>query len=319
MIRVALLPPFPAEALARFSDIPGAAFTYADAAGADVIFGQPSPETIAALPHLKWVQSASAGVDGYVKRREVFARGIALTTVSGAFGQSISEWTLAMVLSLYKHLNIFRDNQSKAVWRDAGRQYSPRGKNLLILGMGDIGCAIERIFRPFGCHVTGVRRRADILPEGFERAVTLTQIDAVLPDADIIICALPQTDQTTRLFDSRRLKLLKSSAVLVNVGRGSLIDCAALADELNAGRIYGAALDVTDPEPLPPDHPLWKCENAIIAPHASGGSFGHLDATEDIIIDICRKNLIRFINGEELLNRVDFDTGYRSINARYVP
>ncbi|MBR4235900.1 MAG: D-2-hydroxyacid dehydrogenase [Clostridia bacterium] len=317
MTKIAVLPPFPQDTVKRFSDIAGAEFVYGDALDAEVIFGQPSPETILSLPRLKWVQSASAGVDGYVKRRDVFERGVILTTASGAFGQSISEWTLAMVLSLYKHLNVFRDNQKNALWRDAGRQYSPRGKNLLILGMGDIGCSIERIFRPFGCRVTGVRRKASLLPEGFERAVTLSGIDDVLPNADIIACALPGTGDTQQVFDARRLALLKREAVLVNVGRGSLIDCAALAEALNAGRIYGAALDVTDPEPLPEDHPLWRCENAIISPHASGGSFGHLRATEETIIDICRKNLCRYLKNEPLLNRVDFDTGYRSINERY--
>ena len=322
MIHAMLVRPFKEEHIARFSDIEGYRFSWCAQPTAEaltdveVMLGQVKLEAMRAAPKLRWVQHLAAGVDGFTSRADEFPQGVALTSLSGAYGQSISECVLTMVLSLYKKFPLYRDNQAAARWHDEGRQLSPVGKRLLILGAGNIGSAVARLFRPFGCRITGVRRVPRDLPPEFDEMITLDALEDVLPRADIIVCALPNTPATAGLFSRERLALLHEDAVLINVGRGNLIDCAALAERLNAGLLLGAGLDVTDPEPLPADHPLWRCKNALITPHITGGCFGHLQATEDFMFNLCRDNLIRYRDGAPLLNRVDFETGYRSTADR---
>lgn len=316
MLKAALIPTFSPEHISRFSDIEGVSIEWDALSRAEVILGNPTDAQIAACPNLKWIQLTNAGVNNYVNRPALKERNILLTCASGAFGQSISECVLAMVLSLYKHLNLFRDNQNEAVWRDAGRQMSPCGKNLLVLGAGNIGMCVAKIFKPFGVRTVGVRTRAGEGDDLFEKYTTFAELDDYLPKADIVVCALPETKDTIGLLDARRISLLSPSAILVNVGRGSLIDCDALADALNKGSLYGAALDVTNPEPLPAGHPLWKCKNAVITPHATGGSFGHLTETEEKIFEITRENLKRYLSGAQLLNVVDLEKGYRTEKNR---
>ena len=323
MREVLLLRPFRETDPERFRDLPDCRCRWTAApapeqlAAAEVIFGEPTREMLLAAPRLKWIQSPNAGVDRFLPNVDLIKeRGIGVSNMSGAFGESISEHVLADVLALYKHLHLFRDHQRAHLWKDEGAQYSPSGKDLLILGTGNIGSWVAKRFAPFGCRITGFRRSSGEVPEHFDRVVGREELDEALKEADIVVGALPGTEKTRKLLDRERLALLKPSAVLVNVGRGSLIDCEALAELLAAGKLYGAALDVTDPEPLPPGHPLWDCENAIITPHASGGSFGHLQSTEDELYRICHENLARYLAGETPLNLVDWETGYRKYENR---
>ena len=316
MIEGLIMAPFEEADLAWASAVPGYHFTWAgwepsqeQLERAEVLLGQPSMKQLHQAKNLKWMQGTMAGVDYYAKKS--FPADVTLTNVSGAFGQSISEFVLAMVLILYRQLHLYRDNQRNHLWRDEGWQQTPAGKHLLILGAGDIGCATAKLFRPFGCRITGVRRVPRAVPPEFDRIITLEELEEALPEADIVVCALPNTPATRGLLDKRRLSLLKKSAILVNVGRGNLIDCDALAEQLAAGGLYGAALDVTNPEPLPEDHPLWDCPNALITPHITGGSFGHLEETTQYIYDICRENLARYRDGQPLKNQVDLSAGYR--------
>ena len=323
MIRVLLTPPFRAEHTERFTDLGGYSFQWSDHPSAellsetDVILGNPREEWITGAENLKWVQLPFAGSDNYARMPVFKERNILLTNLSGAFGQSISEVVLGAVLSLYKHLHLYRDHQREHVWTDEGWQDSPVGKQLLVLGAGNIGQEVARLFRPFGCRITGLWRRQREIPVNFDRMITLEDLDQELSCADIIVAALPESPETHKLLNRERLGLLKKTAILVNVGRGGLIDHTALAEKLMKRELRGAALDVTDPEPLPEDHPLWDCPNAIITPHISGGSFGHLIATEERLFDICRGNLKRYTAGEPLMNRVDPETGYRVEDLRY--
>lgn len=323
MIEAVLLRPFRAEDPERFRGLEGYHFTRAEKPGAEelaaaeVMLGLPTAAEIAVAPRLRWIQLTNAGADNYSRGRMELPAGVTLTNLSGAFGQSISEYVLAMTLMLYKNLQIYRDQQREHRWQDVPRQESPVGKRLLILGAGDIGTAIARRFRPFGCHVTGVRRSVGALPPEFDAIITTRELDELLPRSDIVACALPSTPETRGLLDRRRLRLLKPTALLLNVGRGDLIDTEALTELLREGRLLGAGLDVTDPEPLSPDHPLWDCPNAIITPHATGGSFGHLPATEEALFAICRENLRRYAGGLPLLNRVDPVLGCRVAEDRW--
>ncbi len=276
---------------------------------AEVIVGWLPLTQLQQAKNMKLYQAVYAGVDALM---EGFPEGVTLCNASGAFGVGISEYVLTMVLMLYKQMGLYRDDQNRCQWVDHGRQESPRGKRLLILGAGDIGTATARLFRPFGCHITGLRRVARTCPPEYDRMITMEELEAALPEADIVVGALPSTPDTRGLLDRRRLELLKPTAVVINVGRGNLIDCDALAELLQAGRLLGAGLDVTQPEPLPPTHPLWGCKNALITPHITGGSFGHLAATEEFIFQLVRENLVRYRDGLPLRNVVDRNTGYKT-------
>lgn len=320
MKNVLLVQPFKAEHIERLyntgnyeifqSDNP----TDEDLAKAEIILGMPTVDQLKKAKNLEWVQISSAGNEKYMNG---FPEGVILTNLSGAFGRSMSEFALMMVLNLYKHLHLYRDNQNIAFWHDEGRQMSPRGKNVLLLGAGNIASETAELFKAFECSITAIRRTADIKTEyPFDRFETVDALNDELKKADIIICALPETEETKKLLNKERLSLLKSDAVLINLGRGSLIDTDALVEILNEKKILGAALDVTDPEPLPKEHPLWKCRNAIVTPHITGGSLGHLDETERRLFEICSENLQRYAEGKPLLNKVDFSSGYRQNENR---
>ena len=234
-----------------------------------------------------------------------------MTNATGAFGRPIAEYAFAAVFTLMRRFHLYRDNQNARVWQRMGDEMSPTGKHVLILGAGDIGSNAAALFKLLGCRITGVRRVVREVPQNFDRMVTLEEAEAVLPEADIVICALPNTPLTRGWFDARRLSLLKKTAVFVNVGRGTLVDHDALARLLEEGKILGAAMDVTDPEPLPAEHPLWGCKNALITPHVSGQTFLGLRDKEEFFFSLCKENLERYRDGKPLLNRVDLSTGYR--------
>lgn len=281
----------------------------ADLAWAEVIIGQIPFDRLLSATKLKWLQLSFAGADSYMK--PCFPGDVCLTNASGAFGSAMAEYALSAVLMLMRRFHLYRDAQKQAVWQWLGDEMSPSGKHVLILGAGDIGTHAARLFRPFGCRITGVRRVRRACPPEFDAVVTLGDAEALLSEADIIICCLPDTPLTRGYLSRERLSLLRPNAILVNIGRGSLIDHDALAELLNADRIFGAVLDVTEPEPLPPEHPLWACPSALITPHISGKTFSGLPCKEEALFEICRDNLGRYLHGEVLRNRVDLSTGYR--------
>ncbi len=286
---------------------------------AEVIIGEPKIEQISKCKNLKWIQVSFAGVDYYARNKDQLSN-IVLTNAIGAFGPAISEYVLAMTLSLMKKLPAYRDNQNQGVWRDLGKEDSIVGKQVLVVGAGNIGTHVARIFQMFGCRVDGIRRKISEVnhssqsqkktlhnpQESFHSMSPITELDHLLLQADIVVLCLPSKKETWHILDERRLGLMKPSSILINVGRGSLIDTEALVKVLQEERIQGAGLDVLEEEPLSPDHPLWKCKNAIITPHITGGSFGHLDVTSKLIFDILADNLERYLAGEPLKNQVNF-------------
>lgn len=282
----------------------------ADLAWAEVIVGFPPVPRLHAATNLKWLQIPWSGADGYADHPQ-FPQHVLLTNATGAFGRPIAEYAFAATFALMRRFHQYRDRQNEHNWLWQGDEMSPTGKHVLILGAGDIGTNAAALFKKFDCRITGVRRVVRQCPEGFDRVVTLEDAEAVLPEADIVICCMPDTPLTRGWLNRSRLEMLKDTAVLVNVGRGSLLDHDALADLLKAGKLHGAALDVTDPEPLPADHPLWSCENALITPHVSGNTFKGLKGKEEFFYNLCRENLLRYKEGKELLNKVDLKTGYR--------
>lgn len=273
---------------------------------AEIVIGEPAPALLHSAKNLKWMQITWAGADRYTGN---FPEGVTLTNASGAFGRIISEYTMGMILSQYKRLPEYYVNQKKKVWGDLGSERSLLHKRVLILGTGNVGGSIAQKLHAFGTYNIGLNRSGNC-PEHFDTAYSLDTLEEYLPEADILIGALPKTPYTLGLLDYRRLKLLKPDALLVNVGRGTMIVTKDLEAVLAEGHLSGAILDVVDPEPLPDTSSLWDCDRVLLTPHVSGIGFDHEPETEAAIWDICRQNLRNYIRGIPLINRVDLHLGY---------
>ncbi len=277
---------------------------------ADIIIGN-VPEPLLCEPErLQWLQLNSAGADTYCKPG-VLRPGTFLTNATGAYGLAISEHMLGQTLMLMKRLDQYHENQMGHRWRDEGKVTSVYGSTTLILGMGDIGSEYGLRMKALGSRVLGIRRKAGEKPDFADAVYTMEQLDQVLPEADIVAMSLPNTPETYHMMNRERLAKMKSTALLLNVGRGTAIDQDALNEALREGRLGGCAVDVTDPEPLPADHPLWDAPRTVITPHISGQY--HLQETFERIVGIAGENLEKFLagKGEEMKNLVDFETGYR--------
>lgn len=271
-------------------------------ARATILMGYVPPADLKRFPRLKWVQSWNAGVDPYLVPG-VLPQGVVLTCAAGAYGPAVAEHMLAMLLALYKRLPGYRDRQHRHTWEDLGPVQSLHGKTVLVGGTGDIGSAFARLCRALGAaRVLGLHR-SDRPAEGFDQAFPLSALDGLLPQADVVALVLPHTAETAGLMDRRRLLSLRPDAVLLNAGRGTAVDCAALAEVLSSGRLLGAALDVTDPEPLPPDHPLWDAPRVLITPHTAGG-YDNMALTLSNLSALFLDNLKRWRQGQPLHGRM---------------
>ena len=276
------------------------------AASADVILGNLPAKIIAGCKKLRWLQLNNAGTEGFCKKG-VLPEGAVLTNATGVYGMAISEHMIAMLFMLQKHLERYYMQQREHQWKKLEPMQPVCGSTTLVIGLGDIGTAFAQKMAAMGSYVIGIRRHAVPKPEFVGEQYTMDALNAVLPRADIVAMALPGYDRTRHVICRETLALMKPTAVLINVGRGMSVDSMALCEALNAGR-GGACLDVTEPEPLPPKHPLWDAKNVVITPHVSGGF--ELEATLEKILELCAQNLRRFLSGEPLKNVVDMTTGY---------
>lgn len=277
---------------------------------ADIILGNlMSPLQLKQCENLKWIQLNNAGTEGYCEPG-ILPEGALLANATGAYGLAISEHMIGSLFELRKKLHLYYRNQLSHDWKSEGFVDVIEGSRVLVIGFGDIGSAFGRKMAALGCRVAGIRRRASEKPAWLEELCGMEALDRLLPWADVVTLSLPGNADTRHTLNRERIALLKKNAVVINVGRGSAIDTDALCDALYAGRIAGAALDVTDPEPLPPSHPLWDAPNAVITPHISGGFA--LPETLEQIVELFAQNLRRYLKGEPLGNLVDLRTGYRA-------
>ena len=236
------------------------------------------------------------------------------TDVSGAFGKIISEYVIGNIITLYRGLPNYWKNKQKHLWVQNKSSETIYGKNILILGTGDIGRNIAHRMKAFETHVTGIKRTA--VPghsqqmKEFDEVYDLIALDQQLQKADIVIGCLPGTPETKGLLNYERLHSMKKAAIMVNVGRGSLIQTEALLKVLEEGHLKGVILDVFETEPLPETSLLWNMENVLITPHIAGPSFGGNAEVQDMIWNICMENLERYLNGKELKNIVRLKDGY---------
>lgn len=271
----------------------------------EVILGNVPPALLRSARSLKWLQLNNAGTEGYC---DAVPEDMVLTNATGAYGLAISEHMVGMLFELQKKLNLYSRNQRDHVWKNEGHVRIIEGSRVLVIGLGDIGTAFARKMKGLGCRTVGIKRREARKPEGVDDLFLLDRLERQLPLADIVALCLPGNEDTRHLLNAERIAMLKPGVVVLNVGRGMTVDTESLTKALQEGRIAGACLDVTDPEPLPSDHPLWDMDNVILTPHVSGGF--SLPETLEKILNLCIENLECYLVKRPLRNVVDRKTGY---------
>jgi phosphoglycerate dehydrogenase-like enzyme len=249
-------------------------------------------EPVPRLSGVRVVQTLTAGYDHVAA---LLSGRVTLCTARGLHDSSTAEHALALILAAQRDLPRWVLAQERARW-DHVHSRSLAGCRVLIVGYGSIGSALDRRLRACEAETVRVARRArpdeDVFP--------VADLDALLPSADIVVLLTPLSDETRGLLDARRLALVPDGTLVVNVGRGPVLDTGAILAETESGRLR-AALDVTDPEPLPPDHPLWHSPGTIITPHVAGGAAAFYPQAADFIVQQVR----RFAAGEPLGNVVE--------------
>jgi len=274
-------------------------------AEADIAFGQPDAGQVVQLENLKWVHLSSAGYTAFDRdevKEPLQARNAALTNSSGVYDEPCAQHAMAMMLALARQLPASLQTQfADHAWPITKRRdesFLLNGQTALIFGFGAIAIRLCELLAPYKMNLIGVRRH----PAGNEpvRIISEDQLSDFLPVADHVINVMPANDSTLRYFDAQKFSLIKPGALYYNIGRGVTVDQDALLEALRSGRLGAAYLDVTDPEPLPAEHPLWTAPNCFITPHTAGGHNREMKCLIDHFLD----NLGRFAAGEALKNRI---------------
>jgi phosphoglycerate dehydrogenase-like enzyme len=327
-MKLVIYPPVSAERLARIREAAGAmtvvqaddeAQAIREIADAEALFGYLTPPLLRAAKRLRWAQAPTASMEKYLYP-ELVASPVVVTNMRGIFSDVIADHVFGFVLCFAKNFHVYLRQQMFGVWQALGRAlnelpgYAGPGEihpsdraaltladcTLGVIGLGGIGAETARRGRAFGMRVLGVDPKAAAAPEG----VTLwrpDRLDELLAASDFVVVAAPHTPQTYKLINRERLRRMKRSAYLINVGRGVVVDLADLTAALEAGEIAGAGLDVFDVEPLPPAHPLWRMPNVILTPHTAAASPRIAERHLETVLD----NVRRFAAGEPLKNVVD--------------
>jgi D-2-hydroxyacid dehydrogenase (NADP+) len=276
-------------------------------AEAEVIYGLFLPRDLRArAPRLKWVQTMSAGVDRFATT-DIWNSPVILTGVSGIHATPIGEFVLEFMLMFAKKAPFCFRMQQKHEWA----RFMPgvlRDKTVGIVGLGSIGREVARLCKAFGMRVMATRRsvKRPARARYVDKLLPAGQLKQLLGESDYVVIATPLTAETNGLIGADEFKAMKPTACIINIGRGGIIDEAALIRALDARQIAGAGLDVTATEPLPPDSRLWDYDNVILTPHVAGGMEDYMKHATDLFC----KNLERYLNGKKLLNVVDKDRGY---------
>jgi D-2-hydroxyacid dehydrogenase (NADP+) len=282
------------------SSLPG------EVADADAIFGTISPEIMHAAHKLKWVQIYSAGVENYLFP-EFQASDVVLTNCKILMGPEIADHAFALLLSLTRELNRIIPTRPNEEWQRSGfHPVELRGKTAVIVGVGGIGSQIAQRAHAFGMTVIGVDPKDMPLNPYVSRMVYPEQIDTVLPLADVVFISAPHTPKSEGMIGPREFELMKKGAYFIAVSRGKVYNTDALVKALDSRRLAGAGLDVTNPEPLPKGHALWKFDNVVITPHIAGQS-DNVNARQ---MELFKENIAHFVKGEQLVNVVDKQKGY---------
>jgi phosphoglycerate dehydrogenase-like enzyme len=291
----------------------------AEIADADAFFGKITPRLLQAARKLRWIQAPTASMETFLFP-ELIQAPVIVTNMRGIFSDVIADHVFGFILSFAKNFHIYLRQQLRGQWHMLGRDadelpgYGGPGEvhpsdraaltladcTLGVLGLGGIGAEIARRGLAFGMRVLGVDPRLPEAPPGVW-LFRSDKLDDVLGQCDFVVIAAPHTPETVKLFNRERIRKMKRSAYLINVGRGVIVDLADLTAALQAGEIAGAGLDVFETEPLPAGHPLWKMENVIITPHCAAASPRVPERHLQTLLD----NVRRFLKGEPLRNVVD--------------
>ncbi len=280
-----------------------------EVADADALVGTVSAELVRAGSKLKWVQIRSAGVERYLHLAPPDLRDSDIVLTNGRIiqGPEIADHAFALLLANTRGLTRFWPNQQQAAWkREPGGLVELRGKTAVVVGVGGIGTQIAVRAHAFGMRVIGVDPKDIPYQPYLATVVRPDRLDEVLPEADVLFIAAPHTPESHQMIGPQQFDLLPRGAYFIAVSRGKTYDMDALVKALDSQRLAGAGVDVTDPEPLPEDHPLWKFANVVITPHIAGAS----DEIGRRRLDLIKENIRRFVNGEPLLNVVDKQRGY---------
>ena len=277
---------------------------------ADAFIGNITPQEVRAGKKLKWVQVMAAGVEQVLflsGGNDLRDSNIVLTNNKIVQGPEIADHAMAMLLALSRDLPAFWANKQSETWQPRPyRGVELNGRTAVIIGLGGIGNQIATRAWSFGLSVIGVDPEDKPFSPFVKKTVKPDQLDAVLPEADVVFISAPHTEKSHKMVGPREFELIKNGAYFIAVSRGGVYDMNSLVKALDEKRLAGAGVDVMDPEPLPKGHPLWKFPNAIITPHIAGRS----DKDHARMVGTAKENLSRFLDGRPLVNVVDKQKGY---------
>jgi len=257
-----------------------------------VLTGRFPAEKLDAAPELEWVQALTAGVDSF-DREALADAGVALTSASGIHAEPIGEQVLAYLLTFERNVQKGMNQKHRGVWENYGGR-ELRDETVGILGLGAIGGRVAELASAFGTRVVGTKRDPESAPDAVDEAYGPDGLYDVLAQSDYVVVALPLTDETRGLLGEEELRTMDSSAVLVNVARGEIVDEEALTTALQQGHLRGAALDVFETEPLPAESPLWDLSNVVLTPHMAGATPHYYDRCANLFAE----NYERFVAGD---------------------
>ncbi len=312
-VHILVTGPLKEETIQRFSALPGSSVTFvrdpqelaaADLSDVEIFVGFPSRELLSRMPSLRFVQLFSAGAERFGWLPEH----IILANAYGAYGGIIAEHMLTATLMAMKRMPEYLSQQDRQEWELLKGIDRFEGSHILSVGMGAIGTAYLEKAAALGAVVYGVRRTVHDKPAFVKELVAPAEMDRLLPQMDVVALSLPGSPSTDGMFDERRLRLMKKSAILLNTGRGNAVVTDDLVKVMTEGHLKAACLDAMTPEPLPAGHPLWTAPRVYITPHISGGF--RAGVNYDSVMDIVLKNIKLVLDGKDPVHIVDRALGY---------
>jgi phosphoglycerate dehydrogenase-like enzyme len=299
----------------HYPDVTFVAITSLDEVAANVtgcdaavgVWSAHAPALATGVGNLRWIQSASAGVEGFLRVPEIASSDVVLTNGKIIQGPEIADHAIALLLNLTRDIKGFNE-QMETGWRRSSRlpMIELRGRTMLVIGLGGIGTQVAERAAAFGMRVVATDPKDIPYINAVDYVGKPDELDALIPQADVIVSCVPRTPVTEKLLGPAQFELMKEGVYVINVSRGAIIDTDALVAALESGRVAAAGLDVTDPEPLPADHPLWRMPNVTITPHVAGAS----DRITQRRVELFRDNIERFVKGLPLRNVVDKAAGF---------
>ena len=276
-------------------------------ARAEVLMNYGDKSQIAPAKNVRYIHTISAGIDGYIDEVDrCHGSALPVTNGAGVYSDAVGEHVIALLLAVVHGIVPSVRNMAEKQWPAIPMLGNVNGKTIAVLGTGDIGNNAARICAAMGARVLGFKLHAcEPFPPYSEIYTGDDGLDALLPQADAVLVCLPGSPFTKDMLDARRIGLMKAGSVLVNIGRGSIVNTEALMEALRSGHIAAAGLDVTEPEPLPPDHPLWDCPNVLITPHISG-----LGASKQKHAEWFAENLRAYLEGRPQPGAVNREMKY---------